>query len=363
MIVKATLAAALCALSATSFAQDFKADWARIVAAAEREGELILQSQPNQAARDFILREFPKAYPAIKVSLSVVPEAQFVARIRTERQAEKYLWDMAVAGASTGYALAKEGIVDPLVPELIDPNVNNPALWGGWDQAFMDLDKKYVLAMSSYIASPFYNAALISPEKVERLGFRVLLDPEYKGKIFWHDPTITGGGRNYGQPIRSRLGDDGLKKIVLEQAVLHAQQHLVVEGMARGTAWIGIGPPVRSLIAPYQQAGVKTELRAFGNHPDVSVQSIGGSGVYVFNRRPHPHATRVFVNWLLSRDTQHGMAKALDQRSRRQDVPETAEPDSIPLKDAKYFAPQREESIAVVEETMKFIADIRRTGK
>src|SRR5262245_14512310 len=86
-------------------------DWAATVAAAEKQGELVLQSQPNQAFRDYVLREFAKAYPKIALSLSVIPSPQFVARLKTERQAEKYLWDLAVAGPSTGWELAKSGIV------------------------------------------------------------------------------------------------------------------------------------------------------------------------------------------------------------------------------------------------------------
>src|SRR6185503_13078327 len=107
-------------------------DWAATVAAAEKEGEVIMQSQPNQAFRDYVLREFPKAYPKLTLSLSVVPSPQFVARIKTERQAEKYLWDVSVSGASTGWELSKSGIVDPLLPELILPEVKDPEVWGGW---------------------------------------------------------------------------------------------------------------------------------------------------------------------------------------------------------------------------------------
>jgi iron(III) transport system substrate-binding protein len=335
--------------------------WNALVEAADKEGELIVQSQPNQAARDFILREFPKAYPAIKVSLSVVPEAQFLARVRTERQAEKYLWDVAVAGFTGGYRLSKEGIVDPFLPELVDPDVNKPELWGGWDEAFMDLEKKYVFAMSAFIASPWYDALRIPPRKVERLGLKVLLDPEYEGKVVWHDPTVQGSGTSYAVLVRLKLGEDGLKKAMIDQKPLMVQQqNQVVEAIARGTHWIGIGPPVRSLIAPFTQAGIKTDVRGFGPSPDANLMAGGGSGIYVFNKRPHPNATRVFVNWLLSRDVQHAMAKALDQSSRRQDVPPTTEPDNTAIKGAKYFQPQREENEPLRDDTRKLIARWRR---
>src|ERR1700743_3394918 len=117
-------------------AQDGKAAWQKTVEAANAEGTVLFYSQPNQAARDFILREFPKAYPNIKVSLSVMDGAGFIGRVRTERGAGKFLWDMALAGPPVGYALAHDGSLDPVLPEFVDPEVNNPDAWGGWANAF-----------------------------------------------------------------------------------------------------------------------------------------------------------------------------------------------------------------------------------
>ena len=351
------------AFAGSAAAQDWQAEWAKTVAQGEAEGAVVIQSQPNQAFRDFVLREFPKAYPKIALQLSVIPEEEFIARIRTERQADKYLWDIAVSGASTGYTLDKEGIVDPLAPELILPEVNNAQIWGGWDESYVDTPKKYVFAMSKYIAGPWYDALRIPPEKVAQLGLRTLLDPAYEGKIAWNDPAVVGSGRSYGLLLRAKLGDDALKKIVVDQKPqLVAQQFQVVEAMARGTAWIGIGPPVRSLIAPYAQAGIKTDIRSFGTSPDVNLEGIGGSAIYVFNRAPHPNARRVFLNWLLGKDVQYALAKALDQDSRREDIPSTAEPDSVPIKGAKYIAPQREEMLGPLADSVKFIASVRKAA-
>jgi len=357
------VAAALAVFALPAAAADFKSDWAKLVTEAEKEGEVVLHSQPNQAFRNFIAQEFAKAYPKIKLSIDATPEMQFWARIRTERQADKFLWDMSVGGASTGYTLSKEGIVEPLLPELIDPDVNKPELWGGWDDAFMDVDKKYVLSVTAYVASPFYNAQMIAPERVAKEGFKLLAAPDMKGKVYWQDPTVPGGGRNYIELFRKTFGEDGFKRFVTDQATFVAQQHQVVEAMARSVAAVGIGPPVRSLMAPYNQAGIKIDLRTFGTDPAVAVLSAGGSTVYVYTRRPHPAATRVFVNWFLGRDVQYALAKVLQQRSRRQDVPETAEPDEIPQKGVKYFAPQREENIDRQEDNMKLVGELRKTAK
>jgi ABC-type uncharacterized transport system YnjBCD substrate-binding protein len=133
--------------------------------------------------------------------------------------------------------------------------------------------------------------------------------------------------------------------------------------MAHGAAWIGVGPPVRALIKRYEKAGIKTDVRAMGNTPDRNANVMGGSFLSVFNKRPHPNATRVFVNWLLAKDTQLGLAKALDQASRRKDLPVTTLPDETPIPGAHYFAPQREENIPKINEAAAYIGELKKDVK
>jgi iron(III) transport system substrate-binding protein len=341
-----------------------KAEWDRVVAAAEKEGTVVLNSQPNPVWRDFILREFAKAYPKIELNFSMIPSDQFVARVRVERQTGKYLWDLAAAGAAAGFTLYKDGAIDPFLPELILPQVNKPELWGGWDEGFVDTPKKYVFSMSAFVLSPYYNAAHVPADKVAQLGLRVMLDPAYAGKTAWQDPGIPGSGQSYASLMRT-LGDADLRKLLVDQkATLYAQQAQVIEAMARGTAWFGIGPSVSALIAPYVQAGAlkQSDIQAFGNKPEVSIISIGGNCLYVLNQRPHPNATRVFVNWMLQKDVQLALAKTLEQDSRRQDIPPVSPPDTAPIKGAKYSVPQREEAFAQLVADAKFVESLRKTA-
>ncbi len=345
-------------------AQDWKGEYQKTLAAANQEGELIMESQPNQAARDFVQREWAKAFPQIKLQMLVIQPPQFTARIRTERSAGKYLWDFALAGYTPSYILAHEGGLDPVLDSVIDPDLKKPELWGGWDDAFIDLGKKYVLATSRFISGPWYDALKIDPKKVEQQKIKTLLDPDYKGKIVWQDPTIAGSGSPVALLLKRLLGDDGLKTLIVDQKVtMVAQQNQVIEAMARGTAWIGLGPPVRPLMGPFVQAGIKTDVRPFGNTPDMNMESIGGSVLFIFNQRPHPNATKIFVNWFLGKDVQYEFAKVLQQDSRRRDVPSVADADQTPLPNTKYMHIQREEDVEPLEEAVKFVAETRRQAK
>lgn len=355
---------ALAMVVATPASADWPAERTKLIAAAEQEGSLVVFALPNTVMREFVVRQWNAAFPKIALQANVIGQPQFIARIRTERSAGKYLWDVAFSGHPAGYVLAKQGALDPILPELIDPEVNDPKVWGGWDQALVDEAEKYVFSMSAYLSSGSYDALHVPPEEAERIGPKIMLRPEYKGKIAWENPLVPGAGKTQGFFIHRALGDEGLRKLILNQkVVITSQQHDVVEAMAHGTAWFGIGPPVKMLAEPYVKAGVKLDIRSFGRDPDQAVLTHGGQTLYLFNKRPHPNATRLFVNWILTKDMQTRIAQATTQGSRRLDVPPVGDPDTTPIPGAKYDAPQREAFQKRVDATSEMVRELLKEVK
>ncbi|HEV8015570.1 MAG TPA: extracellular solute-binding protein [Stellaceae bacterium] len=349
---------------AASRAEDWAAERAKLVAAAEKEGEIDFFSQPNLAARTFLGTEWPKAFPQIKLTLIATEGAQIVGRVRIERQSEKYLWDVMMTGSTIGFELAKDGFVDPLLPELRDPAVNDPPIWGGWDQAFVDNAKTDVFSTNFALKSPVYNALKLAPETVAREGLQILFDPALKGKIYWHEPAVPGPGQQFAFYLARRFGADDLKRFILDQQpVFVADQNQVIEALAHGSAWLALGPGnSHALMEPYIKAGVPIDLRKFGNAPELNDITLGGSTLWVMKNRPHPNAARLFVNWLSSKDVQAGFAKATEQNSRRSDVASIADADGTPAPGAHYVAPQEEANVPAMEKALAEIAAIRKSA-
>ena len=339
------------------------AERAQLISAAEQEGELLLFSQPNRAARDFLAREWALAFPKIKLSISAFPGDQLQVRMRTERNAGKYLWDLIFTGSTIGFDLVKDGYIDPFLPELRDPDIAKPEIWGGWDEAFVDLDKKNVFSTNVALKSPVYDALKLSPDKVRSAGLKILFDPALKEKIIWHEPNVPGPGAQFAFYLKNRLSDDELRRFIVDQKVSFvAQQNQVIEALARGTAWLGLGPGnSRALIDPYVKAGVNVDIRKFGNAPELNDVTIGGSTLFVVKNRPHPNTTRLFLNWLLSREVQAGFAKATEQNSRRVDVPSVADADGTPVPGAHYVSPQREENVRALDAAVAFVGEVRKS--
>ena len=64
----------------------------------------------------------------------------------------------------------------------------------------------------------------------------------------------------------------------------------------------------------------------------------GSCCMAVMNRAPHPNATKLFINWLLSRDGQSTWQKYSEVNSLRMDIPKNDLPaDDVPQKGVSYF--------------------------
>jgi len=92
---------------------------------------------------------------------------------------------------------------------------------------------------------------------------------------------------------------------------------LLAESLAKGRVAVTIGLSYYSFL-PFLKAGVPIKTLPTlkeGNY------GTGGSGNLAIIKAPaHPNSTKVFVNWLLSREGQEVFSRGLAQATRRLDV-------------------------------------------
>jgi iron(III) transport system substrate-binding protein len=340
-------------------ADDWKAEWERTVALAKKEGVVTVNASSNRSRRDFVTREWKKAYPEIELSYQIVSGSRFIPAVVTERRAGKYLWDVYHSGPPSGYEAVAAGLLDPLMPELILPEVKDPAVWGGWAEAFYDAEQKYILGLFRDITSPYYDALKLDPARVAKLGLKILLEPDLKGKIYWYDPRSSGPGEPYMALIERVLGGDALRKIFTEQDPVFVKSENEVAGaIVRGRGLVALANRPGEAVKEYTSAGVKADIRSFGNGPDVGYRGTGGGTIAVYNQRPHPNAARVFVNWLATREVAIGLSQAQQLNSARNDVPPVDERFAA-IPGADYLDGQRIESANRATEWQKELKKIR----
>jgi iron(III) transport system substrate-binding protein len=347
--------------SSAAFAQDNNdPEWNKLVAAAKQEGDVIIISPPAATHRDFLAREWPKAFPDIKLSqTSVVPGQQFT-RLSIERNAGKYLWDLVFTGSENAFQLRDGGMLDPVRDEFVLSDVKNPDTWGGWDAAFADTAQTYVFTSRVFLKMPFYNAKLLSPDKVKAEGTKIFLDPALKQKIIWDDPQYGGSGRTFAPVMLRLLGEDGLRQLVANQVVFTTQMSEVVDRMARGQYTLSFGPVLTGLLDRYRSAGVPLDIRPLSNTPELGAYAnTGASNIVIMKNRPHPNATRVFINWYLSKPVEAALAKEMGEDTRRTDVPQQVEPAQQRLPGVKYYDAQNEENTPAARKAQALIAQFR----
>jgi iron(III) transport system substrate-binding protein len=304
--------------AATTQASSTTTEWEQTLAAAKREGTVTVAGPPQPAERE-VLMGFREAYPDIKLEYSGLIGGQFSARVATERSTDLYAWDLFIGGASEQYSHIPAGWNQPLKPAVILPEVLDDSKWmGGFDAGFGDAGRQFVYGFTWYITNLLKVNRTSIPES-ELNTAEGLLDPKWRGRIVVYDPRAGGAGLLAFSALRRQLGDEAIRKILVDQQpVFSTDKRQFTEWVVRGRYPIGIGV-VDPYLAPFWEEGLGKDV---GNlRTRVEVLTPGSGNLVLMDRAPHPNATKVFVNWLLSAETQTIWARQAATNSRRLDVP------------------------------------------
>jgi ABC-type Fe3+ transport system substrate-binding protein len=163
--------------------------------------------------------------------------------------------------------------------------------------------------------SIWYNTDLINPAQLR--SYDDLLDPKWKGKIGFLDPRSPGAGDSNWSFMWEIKGEEYLRRLVAQDLLLGRDQRVLAENLAKGRLAVIIGLTYYTYL-PFIKAGLPIKsLPAMKE----GTYGTGGSGNLAVIKSPaHPNATRVFINWLLSREGQEIASRALGQATRRLDV-------------------------------------------
>lgn len=107
-----------------------------------------------------------------------------------------------------------------------------------------------------------------------------------------------------------------MKQLAKQEPVILRDQRLLAEWVARGKYAAALAPD-RATTAPLIRAGAPLE------YPDLKESrpiSTGAGNLMIVDRTPHPNATRLFANWILSKEGAVVYSKAHGVPSPRLDV-------------------------------------------
>ncbi len=330
-------AGAVAAMIAVPASADFNSDWKALIAAAQKEGEVVLAAVPGTGMRRTMPEFFEKKF-GVKLQVVVTPSRQTAQRAIREAAAGAQTIDVFSTGQSTLIrVLYPKGLLAPIKPLLIHPDViNNKAAWMKGEPWFLDDKKEYMFrAVDLVIPMAFVNTKYVDPNGFNHTND--FLDPKYKGKIVVYDPTRPGPGSNAISYYMKFLGEKYVIDLIKGQkAKLTRSRRQLVDWLAQGRYPIAFAASINE-IARLRREGFK--IAAVQPKNVISYDAPGSGVITLLNNAPHPKAAQLFLNWIM---TKEGMKMYQDLEGMpvtRVDVGRDGlmVPETVPKPGVKYF--------------------------
>ncbi len=296
------------------------ADWSNLVAAAQKEGKVIVVGETLAPAKDALLQAFKAKY-GINVEIMDGRGSEMVAKFMAERQAGLYQRDVGLMGISTIVIEIKpQGITAPLETILLLPEVLEGGKWRGGQLPFIDKEHHALALTAMAVPCMIINTGLVPAGDIRQ--HTDLLQPKWKGKIVMTDASTSGSGNNWFTHIMTNVygqekGRQFMQSLAKQDLMVTRDSRLQVEWVARGKYPVGLAFSM-SLATSFRKAGAPI---AFPALTEPSYLSGGSGNLFIFDKAPHPNAAKLFANWLLSQEGSKVFAPALGYPSLRLDVP------------------------------------------
>ena len=318
---------------------DWKQDWETTVAAAEKEGEITIYGQPRAGVGKAILA-FKDAYPKIKINFVGGSGSDLAKKIMAEKRAGKHLVDLAIGGGGTMVLVYhKAGLLQPIPQQLILPEVVDQTKWWSKKHLYSDPEGQHVFMAQGDAGSGIaaINTNFIKPDEIQ--SWWDVLAPKYKGKIVMTDPDSAGNIGNWRFIYYSTdLGPKFIRRLLTETQVTFAEnEHQMMD-------WVGAGKVHMHVLAKLENTENARKqglpvMQVFSEKEGDTI-STGSGHIATFKNAPHPNATKVYVNWFLSREGQLIWQKLTGRNSFRTDIPKDMIPfreEQVPKEGGKYL--------------------------
>lgn len=304
--------------------------WDTLIAGAKKEGKVVMYGEIGQILREKLTRDFQNNY-GIQIDFVIGRPPEVAQRYLQERAANLHLPDVFITGQTTTLTLLKpRGVLAPIKPLLILPEVLDTKAWPEGKLPFLDKDELAMPLVSAYRSFFLLNTDLVKEGQFS--SYPDLLDPRWKGKITLVDPTTPGAGGSWVAYVMLKLmgreqGEKFLRQLETQDLAITRDTRLHGETVARGKYAIGIGP-LPQVVADLTQAGAPI---AWAKTKEPGMVLTGSFAAAVPDQPAHPNAAALMFNHLLSRQGQLAVSESAGEPARRLDVPTTfALPGTIP---------------------------------
>ena len=322
----------------------FEVEWEALIEAAQGEGRLVMAGGGGSLDVRKFYKYFGNEY-GIKTVVSGGSGREQANRILAEQGAGRYDVDIVHAGFTTIRKRLGPRALEYFPPWLFHPDVIDESLWFEGKHKYIDPETKTGFVYEGRGSTPttegagmslWYNTDLVTQEEIEAIETPWdLLQDKWKGEFVSHDPTQgSGGGGELVDAWRSPdVGEEWLRAYWLGMEPFITNDVNIIEStLAKGRFhWAyatGANQQFRALMRQGAPISDKFPRRLIFFD---ELQGGGTAGSFAIAKNPpHPNATKLYVNWFLSREGQTYMQSRLTDEARpnrgatvslREDVP------------------------------------------
>lgn len=309
----------LAAVPSAVQAQDAAA-WAKIVAAAKREGRVSYYSAANPAPLARIVDGFKKAYPDIAIDFQRIPSGPLLTKLDQERGSGAEGADVANATEINWFvARGKEG-------KLLRPS--GPAM-REWPAKYL-LDGSVVIAAMEPLIVSWNTARVPTPPK----NYADLLRPEFKGRLGLSELASVAVVAWYDWVEKSQ-GSGYLAKLRAQNPKLYVGSVPIAQAVASGEISVGgFGTPTS--VKPLKDSGAPIDY--FVPSPGLGIRyALAG-----FSWGKNPNAALVLLDYIMSRDGQTAWNSNGETASPLNGIPGALSAASIDPFDPNLYPPEVE---------------------
>jgi len=305
-----------CALHAEDTRVSWQVEWEKTLLAAKKEEKIVVGIPSSAELRKEIEAAFNRRF-GLNMELMPARGPQNANRIASEYRAGVRYFDALIGGTGTALPLAQGGMLAPLEPYMILPEVKDPKNWWGghiWDDN--KSTNQFIYSFQAYSNDDlWYNSSLAKPQELK--SYDDLLNPKWKGKIGFLDPRTPGSGYAIWTSLYRIKGPDYLRRLARQEIMVDVNQRQLAESLAKGKIALSLGITSYTF-QPFIDSGLP--LKSLPPFKEGNYVTMGSGGLSVVKNSAHPNAAKIFVNWFLGKEGQEIFGRTMTQATRRLDV-------------------------------------------
>jgi iron(III) transport system substrate-binding protein len=275
----------------------------QLIEAARQEGKIVYYTAIDLKVAQGLAKAFEKKYPGITVVVERTGSERIYQRVAQERASKIYAVDVLDGSDQALFVTwKKQGVLEPYIPAELTK----------WPADQRDADGMF--ASVRFTLMPIaYNTNLVKAEDAPQ-SFADLLDPRWSGKIVKAHPGYSGGIVTSTFQTVKAIGWSYFEK-------LGKQKVLQVQSATEPPKKLALGE--RAVSADGLEY-MHIRMREGGApiaivYPKEGTPFIPGCEAIASNA-PHPNAARLFMSFMVSRETQQYLADHAGLRSFHPDV-------------------------------------------